>query len=362
MSNEQPRVSPTVEGYSAESARITEAEREKQLTELEKINRERAINEREIIGKGTFLIGRTGAPVIFCEILALAASLALIAYILPLLPIIYLVPFSYILVELAIIIVIYILLMTVLVDVIRGGAEYSYTANQREFSFSRKNGKGAVAHFFYKDILSVDYCPHNFLWFDNGYYVSIETKSGFFTYKYVFPRFRHRIPAERLPFEVIREQIAKKEKLPEQQSVRLGLSPKRTAVTLGLMLLCILLGALPIITTMPLYYIVALNEIALIGIISCILTLIKGELYRYRSDNQEFVLRQANGAGKTTRIKFTEAKKIAYKRGLFGAAVLIKTADKTLKFRYVYPKPFQRKLLCETPFAVFEKNGGKNER
>ena len=52
MPNEKPRLSPTVEGYAAENLRITESEREKQLTELEIINRERAKNEREIIAKG----------------------------------------------------------------------------------------------------------------------------------------------------------------------------------------------------------------------------------------------------------------------------------------------------------------------
>ena len=69
------------------------------------------------------------------------------------------------------------------------------------------------------------------MWFDNGFYVTIETKSGFFTYKYVFPRFRHRIAEKNLPFEIIREQIAEKPKLPEQQSVRLAMSAKKTAVT-----------------------------------------------------------------------------------------------------------------------------------
>lgn len=355
MPNEQPRLSPTVEGYDAENARITESNREKQLTELEKINRERAINEREIIAQGSFLIGRTGVPVAVCQILAVAATLVAIAYILSIIPIIYMVPFTYALVELAIYAVIYILLMTVLVDLIRGGNEYKYSANLREFSFSRKKGKGAVAHFFYKDILSVDYCPHKFLWFDNGFYVTIETKSGFFTYKYVFPRFRHRIPVERLPFEVIREQIAEKEKLPEQQSVRLALSAKKTAVMLILAAACAFTFALPAMISFPPYQIVVMDVFAALGIFLCIRQIIKGEVYRYRSDNQEFVLRRADGVGKTTRIKFTEVQDIVYKRRLFGAVVLIKTQAKTLKFRYVYPKPFQMKLLCETPFAVFAK-------
>lgn len=347
---------------AAENARIAESERQKQLTELEKINRERAINEREIIAQGTFLIGRTGVPVAVCQILATAATLVAIAYILSIIPIIYMVPFTYALVELAIYAVIYILLMTVLIDIIRGGNEYKYTANQREFSFSRKKGKGAVAHFFYKDILSVDYCPHKFLWFDNGYYVTLETKSGFFTYKYVFPRFRHPIAEKNLPFEVIREQIAEKPKLPEQQSVRLGLSKKKTALMLILAAACAFTFALPAIIRFLTYYIVVMYALAIFGIFLCIRQILKGDVYRYRSDNQEFVIRRADGAGKTTRIKFTEAQKIVYKRGLFGAAVLIKTSEKTLKFRYVYPKPFQMKLLCETPFAVFEKNGGRNER
>ena len=358
MINEQPRLSPTVDGYSAENSRITESEHQKQLTELEIINRERAINEREIIAQGSFLIGRTGVPLFVCEILAVAATLVAIAYILSIIPIIYMVPFTYALVELAIYAVIYILLMTVLVDLIRGGNEYKYSANQREFSFSRKNGKGAVAHFFYKDILSVDYCPHKFLWFDNGFYVTIETKSGFFTYKYVFPRLRHRIAEKNLPFEVIREQIAEKEKLPEQQSVRLALSKKKTAVFLIIAAVCAFTFVLPAIIRFLFYYIVVMYALAIFGIFLCIRQILKGELYRYRSDNQEFVLRQADGEGKTTRIKFSEVQDIVYKRRIFGAAVLIKTKEKKLKFRYVYPKPSQRKLLCETPFAVFERNGG----
>lgn len=359
MPNEYPRLSPTVEGYAAENARITESEREKKLTELEIINRERAINEREIIGQGSFLIGRTGVPLIVFETLAVVETLATLFYIIPRIQYIF---SSIVITEIAFAFVVYILLMTVLVDLIRGGNEYKYTANQREFSFSRKNGKGAVAHFFYKDILSVDYCPHKFLWFDNGYYVTIETKSGFFTYKYVFPRFRHPIAEKNLPFEVIREQIAEKPKLPEQQSVRLALSKKKTALMLILAAACAFTFALPAIIRFLTYYIVVMYALAIFGIFLCIRQILKGEVYRYRSDNQEFVIHRADGAGKTTRIKFTEAQKIVYKRGLFGAAVLIKTSEKTLKFRYVYPKPFQMKLLCETPFGVFEKNGGRNER
>ena len=357
MPNEQPRLSPTVEGYSAENARITESEREKQLTELEIINRERAINEREIIGQGSFWIGRTGAPVAVCKILAVAATLVAIAYILSIIPIIYMVPFTYALVELAIYAVIYILLMAVLLDIIRGGNEYKYQANQREFSFSRKNGKGGVAHFFYKDVLSVDYCPHNFLWFDNGYYVTIETKSGFFTYKYVFPRFRHLIPVERLPFEVIREQIAEKEKLPEQQSVQLALSVKKTAVMLILAAACAFTFVLPTMICFLPYYIVVMYALAVFGIFLCIRQILKGEVYRWRADDEEFIIRRADGVGKPARIKFSEAQEVVYKRRLFGAVVLIKTPSKTLKFRYLYPKPFQMKLLCETPFAVFARNG-----
>lgn len=361
MPNEKPRLSPTVEGYAAENLRITESEREKQLTELEIINRERAKNEREIIAKGSFFIVKSGAAPKICAAAVVPTTLLEIFF---LITYIAFLPTSLITATYPVIFITlgYIVIMTPIMAYLRSGNEYKYQANQREFSFSRKNGKGGVAHFFYKDILSVDYCPHKFLWFDNGFYVTIETKGGFFTYKYVFPRFRHRIAEKNLPFEIIREQIAEKPKLPEQQSVRLAMSAIKTAVMLGLAVLCILLGALPIITKMQLYYIVAFAEIALVGLIACIVTLIKGELYRYRSDNQEFVIRQANGDGKLTRIKLCEAQGIVYKRGLFGAAVLIKTADKTLKFRYIYPKPFQMKLLCETPFAVFEKNGGKNER
>ena len=75
MTNDKPRVSPTVEGYTAESARITESEREKQLTELEKINRERAINEKEIIAQGSFYIAKSGISQKICAVLAALATL-----------------------------------------------------------------------------------------------------------------------------------------------------------------------------------------------------------------------------------------------------------------------------------------------
>lgn len=363
MPNEKPRLSPTIEGYAAENSRITEGERQKELTELEKINLNRALDEKAVIGQGTFLIGRAGKSLLLCEILAAAATLAEISYILSILPFFPLIIISEQFVIFVIITAIYILFMTPIVDFIRGGAEYKYEANLREFSFSRKKGKGAVAHFFYKDILSVDYCPHKFLWYDNGYYVSIETKSGFFTYKYVFPRFKHWIPAERLPFEVIREQTAENPKLPEQQSARLAPSGKKIALMLGLAALCVLFGAIPIIMDAPLYYIVAMGEIALLGFITSVLQIFKGELYRYRADNREFIIRRADGVGKTVRIRLDEAQDIAYKKRLLGAVVVIKTKDKTLKFKYRFPKVTKRQSLSETPFGVFANlSGGQNER
>lgn len=362
MTNDKPRVSPTVEGYTAESARITESEREKQLTELEKINRERAINEKEIIAQGSFYIAKSGISQKICAVLA---ALAMLLEVFFLITYISFLPSSLITATYPVLFITlgYIVIMTPIMVYLRSGNEYKYSANLREFSFSRRDGKGAVAHFFYKDVLSVDYCPHKFLWFDNGYYVTIETKSGFFTYKYVFPRFRHWISAEKLPFEVIREQIAESKNLPEQQSVRLGLSKKKTAAQLAIIAaVCAFCIILPTAIYLQPQYIVALVVFAIFIVIPCIRQILKGEPYRYRSDNQEFVLRQANGEGKTTRIRFSEVQDIVYKRRLFGAAAVIKTKDKTLKFRYIYPKPFQMKLLCETPFAVFaERNGETNE-
>ena len=145
--------------------------------------------------------------------------------------------------------------------------------------------------------------------------------------------------------------------------MRLALSKKKTAVMLILAAACAFTFALSAMISFPPYQIVVLYAFAVVGIFLCIRQIIKGELYRYRSDNQEFVLRRADGVGKPTRIKFTETQDIVYKRRLFGAVVLIKTQSKTLKFRCVYPKPFQMKLLCETPFAVFERETEKsNER
>ena len=336
---------------------------DKPLTELEIINRERAINEREIIAQGSFRIGRTGITVAVCEVLAVVITFASITLLPVIIPtcIIRLMAFG--LLGLAIFLAIYFSIMSILLGIMRGSNEYKYQANLREFSFSRKDGKGAVAHFFYKDILSVDYCPYKILWFDSGYYVTIETKSGFFTYKYVFPRFRHSISEGNLPFEIIREQIADKKKLPEQKSVFLALSPKKTAVMLAIIAVtAAMFFVLPQIISAPVYCFVLYYALAVLGVVLCIRKILKGEEYRFRADEEEFVLRRADGVGKPTRIKLNQSHDVVYKQQLFSAAVLVKTQDKIYKFRYIYPALMQMKLLFETPFGVFEKNGGQNER
>lgn len=90
----------------------------------------------------------------------------------------------------------------ILTSYIRKGKELSYKANGREFVVSEK--KKPDEHIYYNEVAGVAYSKLKFLWFDNGYNVEITTKYGVIRYKYVFPKFRHTIKTEDLPFELIR--------------------------------------------------------------------------------------------------------------------------------------------------------------
>lgn len=365
---ELPKLSPTVDGYAAEYAQIAAGER--QLTDMEQIKRSRELDEKEIVGQGSFNIGFPEIAVSVCTVLFSilflieATLLAVIIISLPSLV------FSIITSSANIIYLFFTLLMIGLILfglflVMSGGTEYKYSANAREFSFSRKNGKGAVAHFFYKDILSVDYCPHKLLWIDTGYYVTIETKSGFFTYKYIFPRFRHAIAVKNLPFEVIRERIAPSINLPEQKSVRLAFSPKKLAFCLAGIAACAALCALAFI--LPFFGEGLPTKISIcaacaVGVVLLLRKIRKGDEYRCRADEKEFMIRRANGKGKAVRIPLEEVEEARFKRGVFTAKVLLKTKAKTLKFRYILPKIFRKHTLADTPFAIFPGKGDSYER
>lgn len=85
------------------------------------------------------------------------------------------------------------------------GTLHSYKADGRGFYVSVK-GKGKD-QILYRDVLSVDYTPTKFLWFDRGYKVDIVMTYGVVHYDYIFPYFGHSISPENLPFDVIARNI-----------------------------------------------------------------------------------------------------------------------------------------------------------
>ena len=363
---ERIKLSPTVEGFASEQTRIAEGERAKNLTSIEQANRVREIDEKEIIAQGSFFLGKMGAPRTICIIAEIILSLfelfELLSFILQFPTSL----FSVKLVITSVITLIYLALSTPLFMYIRGSDENRYSANAREFSFSRRDGKGAVAHFFYKDVLSVDYAPHKFLWHDNGYYVTIETKSGFYTYKYVFPRYKHSIPIKDLPFEVIRSRIDPNIKLPEQQSVRLGLPPKQIAAFLAPTVILAAISVLAIVRhvlfaryrtgmNVPLSDAVVITLLSLVGITFFLWKIRRGADHRFRADDRGFIVRRTDGTGKTIRASFDEIEDIRVRKGVFTALFKIKCKTRVIRLRYVYPKAFSRTRLEDTPLGIFLK-------
>ena len=85
------------------------------------------------------------------------------------------------------------------------GPLHRYRADGRAF-FVTVNGKDKVP-ILYRDVLSVEYTPTKFLWFDRGYKVDIVTTYGTVHYDYIFPRFNQCISIQDLPFDVIKRNI-----------------------------------------------------------------------------------------------------------------------------------------------------------
>lgn len=94
-----------------------------------------------------------------------------------------------------------------IINFMRQGRECSYKANGREFVISEKNKPDE--HIYYNRVAGVAYSKLKFLWFANGYNVEITTDNGILKYKYVYPRLRHKIKTEDLPFELIRRESEK---------------------------------------------------------------------------------------------------------------------------------------------------------
>ena len=68
----------------------------------------------------------------------------------------------------------------------------------------------------YKDVVGVAYTPTTLLLGDRGYKVDIITTYGVIHYDYIFPRFKHRISLEDLPFDVIKRNIPNRDDTDQQ--------------------------------------------------------------------------------------------------------------------------------------------------
>lgn len=97
----------------------------------------------------------------------------------------------------------------VILKVARGGDEYRYKANGREFTVSKKNRPDETV--LYRDAKGISYKPKKFLWFDNGYDVEIVTVYGVVKFGYCYPRFNHPTKKEDLPFDIIKRHIERRE-------------------------------------------------------------------------------------------------------------------------------------------------------
>lgn len=93
-----------------------------------------------------------------------------------------------------------------IINYLKCGDLYTYKANGREFVIISKNKK--EERILYSDVQDVVYNKREFLWFIKGYKVEILTRYGVIKFDYVCEG--RRLPdTSALPFEVIRERIAK---------------------------------------------------------------------------------------------------------------------------------------------------------
>jgi len=97
-------------------------------------------------------------------------------------------------------------LLTIAVFRLFHRAEYTYTADSREFRIKDKQGKETVIYFC--DVERVEYKPYKLLWKQRGYIVSIVMKYTTVQYKYLFPYRGTRPKPQDTPFHHIERMIS----------------------------------------------------------------------------------------------------------------------------------------------------------
>ena len=197
------RVSPTVLGYGADMPTVT-----KQTDTY--IGEDGRLADRDaIISRGTFCVAydkkTTAVFLVIAAVLALIALRFIIGYFIftnKLQPGNFLGSFLFGGYLFYIGAALFSAAAVVVMRYLMKGIECRYKADGREFAVYRK--KRPDENILYTEVLSVDFKPRKFMWFDHGYDVEIATKSGFIRFRYVFPRLRHVEKIRETPFHVIR--------------------------------------------------------------------------------------------------------------------------------------------------------------
>lgn len=208
ISKVMEKVSPSVGGYAADMPTL--GKNGKVLAPAETyINEEgREVSFNDVIGRGTFHVALPKNQTVWLWIISVPLLLwALYAAILLPLGFVNLFFGDISAVVMVVSAILSFVISIVIIKCIRQGREYSYKANGREFVVTAKNMP--EEHIFYSEVAGVSYSKLKFLWFDNGYNVEITTNYGIIKYKFLFPRFRHEISTEDLPFELIRKAAAR---------------------------------------------------------------------------------------------------------------------------------------------------------
>lgn len=204
ISKVMEKVSPSVGGYAADMPTL--GKDGKVLAPAETyINEEgREVSINDIIGRGTFRVALPKKQTVLLWLIC-APLLLWVLYAVILLPLNFINLFLGDISAVATVVsaILSFVVSIVIIKCIRQGREYNYKANGREFVVTAKNMP--EEHIYYNEVAGVSYSKLKFLWFDNGYNVEITTNYGIIKYKFVYPRFRHNVKTEDLPFELIRK-------------------------------------------------------------------------------------------------------------------------------------------------------------
>lgn len=211
VSKVMEKVSPAVGGYAADMPSLDKNGRVIVPDETHVGADGREVSIDDVIGRGTFhvplskklsvILWATAAPLLSWTLFIAC----MFAYILIASPWLFGAGFFFSLQFHALWIsaVLALVIALMIVKYIRSGKEYRYKANGREFVVTAKNRP--EEHIYYNEVAGVTYSKLKFLGVENGYNVEITTTYGVIRYKFVYPRFRHAIKTEDLPFELIRK-------------------------------------------------------------------------------------------------------------------------------------------------------------